>query len=195
MTRLFFIAVIITSMLYSCKEKNSKSSQIETTALQQATTVKFFPVTEFLKGEIYEIKSNYKVPLKKFTTNGKTDSLWLKMEDLEKEFADFLQPVIDSASLASRFSESSFNDQTLNAITLTYEPRPGMTDSSILQKWDVYINPNTGKVKRIYIVKNLAEGREQQLTWQSGEYAKISVLKFNGNKTDLEKEVIYTWDY
>ncbi|MBK7557375.1 MAG: hypothetical protein IPI54_03285 [Chitinophagaceae bacterium] len=69
---------------------------------------KFFPVTSFLKGEIFNLKKNGINPLKYTTVNDRTDSAWLKIEEIDDAVKEFLQPEIDTANLTAFFSEKSF---------------------------------------------------------------------------------------
>jgi hypothetical protein len=49
--------------------------------------------------------------------------------ELEIEMAEFLHPEIESVNMVRYFSEKKFLDQTLNAITLTYDPIDNVHDS------------------------------------------------------------------
>ena len=44
-------------------------------------------------------------------------------------------------------------DKTVDAFTFTYEPSGPVPDSLQLQRWDVYVEPESGKVKRVFMVK------------------------------------------
>ena len=87
-------------------------------------------------------------------------------------------------------------DQTIDAFTFTYEPKSKLPDSITLEHWDVYIDPTTSKVRRIYMLKNAGEGKTRQLTWQGDKWCKIVDLntKADGTST-IEKEVKITWDF
>ena len=76
---LSFITVIL--ILLSCNN-SSTSGKVN---VDKDTLVKqsFFPVTAFLKGELYEIKNKGINPLKYTTINNHTDSVWLKTEELD----------------------------------------------------------------------------------------------------------------
>lgn len=63
------------------------------------------------------------------TSNNRTDSTWLKLEDIEKAVHAFLEPVIDSTNLTSLFDEKDFLDQTIAAYTFTYEPKASLPDN------------------------------------------------------------------
>jgi hypothetical protein len=168
--------------------------------IEKKTTVdSFFPVTSYLKGQIITLDSLPITPLQITTIKGKSDSVWIQKNDLKKLLAPFLSAIINETNLVTFFTETKFNDQTLNAITFTYDPSRIIPDSISLRHWDVYVNPETGIVEKVYIVKNSKEDKNnltQQLTWKSNEMAKITTIlnKEDGNQ-ELLKEVVYTWKF
>ncbi len=189
-----FPILVFTAVLFSC----NNSSQKDTVATEKKETEKqhFFPVTAYLKGEIYTIKKNGINPLKYTTTGNHTDSVWLKIEDLDAAMAAFLQPEIDSSGLITLFTEKSFLDQSINAVTLTYDPAVVLPDTMQLKHWDVYIDPQTNKVKRIYMVKDISKTKTLQLTWVSNKWCKItSIITDENGISTVEKEEKITWDF
>lgn len=156
----------------------------------------FFPVTHYIKGQLYEIKNMGINPLKFTTYNNHTDSVWLKIEELDDAVKEFLQPVIDTANLITLFTETKFADQSLDAFTFTYDATGILPDTMTWKHWDVYIDPATGKVKRLYLVKDAGNRRILQLTWQSNKWCKISTLNTDQNGViSIEKEEKIIWEF
>ena len=185
---------LLACIVIACNQSDKKTEPV--IVHEQPDRVAFFPVTDYLKGQLTDIREQGINPKKITTFNKKEDSSWVKMEDLPGEVASFLTPVIDSSSLAGLFAEKKFLDQTINAFTLTYDPVKPLPDSFHLQHWDVYIDPETDKVKRIYLLKRTADHKTLQLTWQSDKWCKIVTIAANpsGQET-VEKEVLIKWDY
>ena len=157
---------------------------------------KFFPVTSFIKGEIYEIRNGGVNPLKYTTVNNNTDSVWLKMEEIELALSEFLIPEIDTVNLTTLFTEKSFLDQSINAVTLTYEPKTSLPDSMKLRRWDIYIDPETQKVKRLYMVKEISSELTLQLTCVSKKWCKITSIATDKNGvSSVAKEEKLNWDF
>ncbi len=155
------------------------------------TASNFFPVTSYLRGEIYGIKTGGITPLKKTTTGNKMDSVYLKEADFEFIFSAFLFPIIDTSNLKNTFTEKRFLDQTLNAFTFTYDPSNGQENEFAFKHWDVYVDPETNKVRRIYLTKKVDSETELLLTWQSGKWCKIITAK---NEKIIKEEKI-SWSY
>ena len=180
--------------LYSCT--NSGKSAEQPAQKDTLAAQRFFPVTEYLKGEIFNIKNAGINPLKYTTINEHTDSVWVKIEQLDSVVQEFLQPEIDSANLISLFTEKSFMDQSLNAVTFTYDPTGTLPDSMKLKHWDVYIDPKTSKVKRIYMVKQIDKTKTLQLTWINGQWCKITTIATDEKGImSVEKEEKIIWDF
>ena len=153
------------------------------------TTGNFFPVTAFIKGEIKELKNKGETLLKTTFAGSHTDTSWLKSYELDSAFAFFLYPVIDTSNLKKIFTENKFLDRTLNAFTFTYNPVQEVPDSFAFRHWDVYVNPDNGKIKRIYLLKKQTEDTFLQLTWLSNKFYKIVTIKNISGKTQIIKEV------
>ena len=103
--------------------------------------------------------------------------------------------MIDTANLKSLFKEEKFKDETINSFTFTYDPIPGKENNFAFTHWDVYVDPETNKVKRIYLNKNMASGTRLQLTWQSGKWCKIVTLKDSSGTPVVAKEEKISWRY
>ncbi|MEP6675337.1 MAG: hypothetical protein ABJA78_09280 [Ferruginibacter sp.] len=194
------VPVFFIVALYFISSCNNKSGKAQETAVTDTVNVpvekpSFIPVTAYLKGQLLSIREKAINPIRTITSGNKTDSSWLKIEDLNETVAEFLTPVIDSSSMTAFFKEEKFNDQTLNAFTFTYAPKIELPDSITLQHWDVYINPETGNISKIYMVKSKMD-TTLQLTWASDQWFSIRTLinKAGGN-TVLEKEEKITWKF
>jgi hypothetical protein len=196
-TILFSFCFII--VLTSCNNKNKQAATAEKTStaeIKKDSAEAFFPVTNYLRGEIAQIKMIGITPIKKHIKNDVTvDSSWLKPEDYQKEFADFLTPVIDTANLMQWYSQNKFLDQSVNAYTFTYDPLKALPDSMQLQHWDVYVDPKSQNVKRVFIRKKISADEEQQLTWQSGKWCKMVTIKNTGNNVAITNEVKIEWSF
>ena len=138
-------------------------------------------------------------PLQITTVKGKSDSIWITKEVMKKLLLPFQTPVINETNLINFFTETKFKDQTLNAITFTYDPSRIMPDSIPLRHWDVYVNPETGNVEKVYIVKTIKEQGQnltQQLTWQTNKLVKITTILNTANgDQELLKEVVFIWNF
>lgn len=179
--------------LFGCANNNGGNNTIAGSTEPQPD---FFPVTSYLAGQVQEVKQIGIAPLVITDSAGSTDSVWLKFELLDSVFQDFLQPQIDTANLSEFFNQETFADQTLGTYTLNYLPKTALPDSISLMRWDVLINPETNKVKRVFIVRRIDDKTEQQLTWQSGLWAKkVLIANDEAGKQFVVKEQTIKWNF
>ena len=191
--KLYFL-ILSSALLCAC---GNNSSEIKPTAVSKVEEEpSFFPVTSYLKGQLYDIKAKGVTPIKYTTINNRTDSVMVKLDSLNILCKEFLQPEIDSTNLINFFTESKFLDQTVDAFTFTYDAKKNIPDSIQLIHWDVYVEPETSKVRRVYITKKGDSNKTLQLTWQSNQWFKIVTIISNKDGTStVEKEEKISWDY
>ena len=180
----------------SCHQKTATS--VATLTSDTAGVHFFFPVTDFIKGQLKEADSIPVTPLRITIAEEKRDSSWISKNELDSLAAPFLTPVIDSAGMHDLFSVNSFLDQTINAITLTYDPKIKLPDSLNLNHWVVYIDPELKKVQRIYLVKEQEKQGATvttQLTWEAGKSFHIRTITEQPKVAPEVKEETVKWDF
>jgi len=195
----YFIIGTIVLLLQCCNTGNKSNRPAPVSDPIEKKTDSFFPVTSFIKGQIIILDSLPVTPLLITTVKDKRDSSWLTKTGLKELLLPFITPVINETNLRKYFNETRFNDQTLNAVTFTYDPISTIPDSIALRHWDVYIEPETGKVTKVYLVKDLKNKNQiytQQLTWQTDKHAKITtILNKPDGSMELIKEEVFIWSF
>jgi hypothetical protein len=190
------ISICFCFVLFSCNNSGKPEKVSAVLKNDSLDKQRFFPVTSYLKGEIANIKKAGINPLKYTTTNAQTDSVWVKLENLDSEVQEFLHPDIDSANLIRLYTEESFLDQSINTITFTYNPVALLPDSMKLIHWDVYVDPETNTIKRVYLVKQIDKNKTMQLTWVSNEWCKKTIISTDEKgESKVESEVKLVWDF
>jgi len=192
--------LIISILLLSCNggQKNEKNNTAgkEEKQTGESEQAQFFPVTDFLKGQVAEIKTKGINPIITTIKGKHLDSAWLKVENMDEAFSPFLSPVIDSSDMVGMFTEKKFLDQTINAFTFTYDPLKPLPDSFLLRRWDVYVDPESNTVRRIFMIKKTRDHKTLQLTWQTKESCRIVTIATDAKGNDyVEKEVTIKWDF
>ena len=189
---ILFISILFCS---ACRGKEQKNIPGK---ISSEEPISFFPVTDFLLGQLSEIDNLPVTPLKININGEKQDSTWMKREDIRKLAAPFLYPVIDSVFMAKYFVGKSFLDQTINAFTFSYDVKAQLPDSIKLIHWDVYIDPQKNTVQRIYMVKedsNQAAHITTQLTWNTNKWFSVRTIIQSPGKEPEVKEEILKWDF
>ncbi|RYY71668.1 MAG: hypothetical protein EOO13_02265 [Chitinophagaceae bacterium] len=192
MNKLLLLFTIICLTL-SCKNSGQR---VETAVEEDEIPSTFFPVTDFLKGEVKALKERGINPLKIVTANNKMDSTWLKMEALDSAFAEFTKTEIDSAAMMPYFKESRFLDQTINTFTFTYSPKAALPSGMLVKRWDIYVNPETGRVKRLYIEKYGPDQKDIQLSWEGTKSCRIVYMDTDkSGNTKVSREELIKWNF
>jgi hypothetical protein len=198
MIRLIFplcFFVLLLSCNTSKKENVLRTDEVQIEEKKDSAE-NFFPLTAFLRGDIAQIRELGITPILKNIKNEKTiDSQFVKQEDYQKVFADFLSPDIDSTNLKRFYVQSRFLDQSVNAFTFTYDGLKGLADSLPLKHWDIYVDPQTGKVRRVFMLKRMNADEETQLTWQSGKWCTIVLIKNKADKKEIISEKKIEWSF
>ena len=199
MKKIFF-CIAVTGIFFSCNNKTEQANAVaETKSETNSTKVTFFPVTSFLKGQLLVLDSLPVTVLQIKTVGKKTDSNWLKKENIRPLLEPFISQEIGTDNLTAFFKQTKFNDQTVDAITFTYEPITALPDSITIRHWDVYIQPETGKVKTVYLLKKADRDNKkytQQLTWQTDRWAKIvTILDKPDGSSEVENEMKLVWNF
>ena len=187
--RNYLFIFIFVCLITSCSQNKSEKS----TAGQTDSDASFFPVGNYLLGDIESIKQNGISPKYFHIKNGISDSSFLQIENIKSNLTDFLSPLIDSASMNSWVKENKFYDESIESFTLSYDVQKDYFEKTAWRKWDVYINPESQKVDRIFLVKNISDSTIAQLTWIPTSYAKIVIIN-NKNSTVAEEKTII-WNY
>jgi hypothetical protein len=194
-TKHLAIVIFFIFLQYACNQKKSSVPyQAQKDSTEQQT---FFPVTEYIRGQLKEIDSLPVTPVKIININGKEDSVWMKKEDIRPFAEPFLIPEIDTANFKKLFVGKSFLDQTINAVTFSYDPIDKLPDTLQLRRWDVYIDPQKNSIKRIYIVKQINNNgtlQTVQLTWRSNKWCKITTITEQQGNQDKKEETM-KWDF
>jgi len=189
------IRVAVILFLFCLVACNNPAKNSEPVAVQAEANHGFFPVTSYLRGQIALIKSSGVNPLQIDSANGKVDSTWLKIEELDTAFKDYLEPEIDSVTLARFYTEDKFADETLGTYTFNYTALPTLPLEHPLKRWDLYISQETSNIKSIYFLKQYADG-ELQLTWQNNQSCKkVTIATDKSARQFVASTQIIKWNF
>ena len=181
--------LIFVCLITSCSQNKSEKS----TAGQPDSDASFFPVGNYLLGDIASIKQNGISPKYFHLKNGISDSSFLQIENIKSNLSDFLSPFIDSAIMNSWVKEAKFYDESIASFTLSYDVQKDFYEKTTWRKWDVYVDPESQKVDRLFLVKNNSDSTIAQLTWIPKSFAKIVII--NNQNSSVVEEKTFIWNY
>lgn len=156
----------------------------------------FFPVTNYILGQIEVVKKEHP-QIKYYQVNdAHTDSMIIDSKKFDFLINEFKLPVIDSLHYSVFFTEKKFNDESIGLTTFTYDPSEPLPDSIPWKRWDVYIDPESAMVKRVYLIKELSPKKILQLTWLPERECRIVMIdqSSDGSKVKIGEKV-FKWTY
>lgn len=114
---------------------------------------------------------------------------------MQHYFSDFLMPSIDSFRLRGSYRLSQFMDETIHAVTLSYERALPISSYPEWLSWNVYIHPENGKVNKVFLVKQTDSTHQQQLTWRCEKGCLIRTFERDSTGSlHLLEEKEYSWE-
>jgi hypothetical protein len=188
-----YLMIILTGATFfnSCKDQKPTTAPVEQTEKKS-----YFPVVDFLKGQIHYVDSLPVAILKIVTENNKRDSSYIKSEEFDKLAQDFILPDLQQDIFEKGFKESSFIDQTTQSATFNYIS----TDSKLsLQRVDVLATPDElySKVKSIFLQQTLNKNDTiivKKMYWQTNKHFQIATSVQAPDQPKKIKQLQVTWD-
>ena len=177
-------------IISSCKSHNTTNAP----ANAAADSNHFFPLVDFIKADISDVKNIPYFIFKIRKLNKKKDSINLTVTDFEKYANTFLQFDITKQPLKSQLKESSFHDNTTKSNTLVYTP----IDVNVgnIRDITVLLDEKTDKVKNIFIQtsKQIKDTSiNENLQWKSRKSFRITTIKRTKNYYNEETDYI-SWN-
>lgn len=191
---LLLTGVVVLSIV-SCKQQKSSAHNEHTVVEDSSSKEPLYPYPQYIQSQIAYLDS---VPLgieKIVYENGvRTDSGFISREQFKELAKEFLEPDPNIASLRNQYTESSFNDLSLNSITFTITSK---NPENVLQQADILLNPENKEVKYIIIKKQAQEGdikETKSLMWIHNMNFRISTSTIDDDGKESKKEVKVVWD-
>jgi hypothetical protein len=156
----------------------------------------FFPVLDYLKGELNNVDS-FATVIRVYTTmNGKTDSSMIKVEEFNGIMQEFLPPELSKENFEKYYSESSFYDQTTQTSTFTYATK---NDDLEFHRIDVLVQGSESydKVSSIYMEKFIGgddSSMIKKMLLVGGKSLMINSEKTVGNNKPVARQEKYVWN-
>jgi hypothetical protein len=193
----YMSVLAIMSIVVSCK--NHSSPNVITAAVQKDSIQEqsFFPVADFIGGQIKMIDS-LQLPLSKSVTTGrKTQLASISDKEFKSLATNFLKPDINDSVIKKYYTETSVADQSIPSVTLTYSTN---NNGLLIQKINVFIKPDlvkNDKVSAIYIEKifsNADTSISQKLYWKTDKNFQIITEKKLRHITFPTEQIKVIWD-
>ena len=197
-TSIFPALAVILGMIIGCKD-NEQPPVNQNVPDSTKTNKAYFPVLDFLKGEIMMVDSLSAGIQKYIVKDSKSDSSYIPLEEFKRIAKEFLPEDLNSEAFEKNYKETAFFDQTTHLYTFTYS-----TDNKDLdvQRVDVLVNNGEGfdKVKSVYIEKYIISADTstvKKMYWKAGRSLLINseTIRASGNPELQQLKVVWrNWD-
>jgi PBP1b-binding outer membrane lipoprotein LpoB len=183
------IFIILCSIVFltACSGENEKKFEQKDKS--------FYPISSFIQSELHLIDSLPLAVFKYTLTELKTDTQLVEKPVFRKIAEYFISPDITIEPLKKNYTETVFMDATINTVTFSYTT---LDTTAAIRKIDVFINPETDKVKNIYVEKITHNGDSlvtQKMIWTSGKYCQVSTQISKSGEAELIRKEKYSWDF
>ncbi len=188
---LFFVLVLLTACADDVETLQPAARLPDSTNKAK----QFFPVLDFLKGEMRTVDS-FATAVRHITTiNGKTDSGYVTPEQFKAVMQEFLPADLSKENFERYYTESSFFDQGSETSTFTYSTK---NDDLEFHRVDVLVQGSDAydKVSSVYLEKFTANGDSsliKKVLFRSGNSVLISAETSRGNQQPYLRQDKYIW--
>ncbi len=145
-------SLLLLALLSGCADEVESSPQ-EAKIPDSTNKVKqFFPILDYLKGEVKSVNTVATAIKTYMTAGGKTDSGYVNPEQFQALMQEYLVPELSKDNFEKYYSESSFFDQTTETSTFTYATK---NDQLEFHRIDVLVQGSEtfDKVSSVYMEK------------------------------------------
>ena len=185
MKNLYYFIITILFFPVSCKEKKEETKEPPISALS------------IIKGQLNHLDTSFYQLMKFETQNGKTDSTYIKREEVRALATDFLSlNDISQADYFENYEEVRLIEADQNTLSITSTAKK---TSEEIQKQIIIIPLDevaSGKVESIYIDRWAQindSSIQQKLFWQIGQYFRIGSIIQQGNEPEIIHTLKVTW--
>jgi len=176
MKRMLMLFTLSMAMI-SCNSSNEETGDIDKT---------FFPIEGNIKAELNSIDSMPVAVNWYRVSGGRSDTSVISKADFRKIALMLYTPDITSPGLKKYFKEAVFYDKTTEALTMSYTTSSTQPE---VRKIEVNMNPETDKVRSIYVEKQDATALKKMI-WTSGKNLQIITVPVDGSRETVDK---YEW--
>lgn len=155
-------------------------------------------VLSIFQGQVNHIDTSLYQVIKYETQEGKTDTAFLKREEVRALAADFLSlPDITKNNYEENYTEERMLDESQNTLSITSTAK---NEKLEIQKQIIIVpldESSTGKVQSVYIdrwIQKKDTTIEQKLFWQIDKFFQTGNIIHTDNQPEKMKTMKVTWE-
>jgi hypothetical protein len=183
---MYYSLAAILFLFAACKEEKKSSKEPAISAIS------------IIKGQVNHLDTSFYQLMKFETREGKTDSAYIKREDVKGLAAGFLSlPDITQNDYSANYEEDRLFEAGQNTLSITATAK---NDKLEIQKQIIIVPLDkfaTGKVQSIYIDRSVQvndSSIQQKLFWQVDKYFQVGNIIQTGNQPEKIHLLKVTWE-
>lgn len=192
-----YIYIIVVLFSASCRNQTTSVSD-ENSFISKADTLPsepYYPITQYIRDQIaYVDTTPLAIEKITFVNSKKIDSVIIDRQEFHQLAEEFLKPDLNDKYVKSLYTESSYNDLTLNSLAFNYTAKDPALE---LQQADVLLNPENNKVKNI-IFKKIRNNKDTSVRmnglWKHNMNFQINYILQPVNGIQQTKQIEVIWD-
>jgi hypothetical protein len=190
MKNMYVLTFTVSFFLIACKsKKDSKTDKSTNSSIS---------VLSIFNGQVNHIDTSLYQVTRLDTKDGKTDTTYIRREDVRELAAPFLSlPDISRKDYEENYTEERFIDETQNSLSITATAKKEGLE--ILKQ--IIIVPiddlASGKVQSIFIDRQVQQGDssvEQKLFWQVNKFFQVGSIIQKDANAEQTKLLKVTWE-
>ena len=185
--------VLLSSLLVLSSCSNNKDTATNKDKTDTTTTV-YYPINGYIRQQIKDVDTTPYYLYRLSIVNKKKDSSLVSRATFDAETKHFLLPQLEDSTLRNGFTESVFDDESTNSITLTYTPD---SKDNIVQNASVLLDKENQQVKWIFIntLSNRGDSTViQRIGWKGDESCYLNSVVSYANKPETQRQLSFVWN-
>lgn len=186
MKNMYYSIAAVFFLFVACNEKKKSSKEAAISAIS------------IIRGQVNHLDTSFFQLMKFETQDGKTDSAYIKREEVRGLAAGFLSlPDITLNNYSTNYVEERLIDAGQNTLSITATAK---NDTLEIQKQIIVVpldESATGKVQSIYIDRSVQANDssiQQRLFWQIDKYFQVGNIIQKGNMPEKTYILKVTWE-
>jgi hypothetical protein len=193
----YTLLLLIAISLFACKNKQHEPVKPTVESPDSSANSSFFPVADFIGGELKMVDSLKPPITRELTINDKKTLSGATDKEFISYAQSFLHPDINDPAIKPFYKESSIADQSIPSVTLMFST---IRNDLPLKTINVYVKPDpvlNDKVSGVYMEKQWTSNDtayNQKLYWKTAHHFQIITEKTVQKKVLPRELVKFTWD-
>ena len=189
-TAIVFVCLSFAGFFSACGNKQLK----QTPAPAEDSTLVYYPINNYIRQQIQDVDSTPYFLYRLRTVGGRKDSSVISRTIFDAETKPFVLSELEDKSFRSHFTESVFDDESTNSITLTYAPKD---TNDVVQNASVLLNKENQRVKWIFIntLSNSGDSTViQHRGWKGDKSCYLNKMITYANRKGTEVQTNFVWN-